>query len=141
MTQAICRRPVTARSGFDPKSVPVRFVGQVFFKNCSVFPASIIPSVLNTHLYFLYMFFVPKNEKTRRGNLPKSHIISEIGNNWIQKYFHFLFFILNCLLKSVLYLFTLIQLFTLLYLHKGSTKWITSYSLYGLQCFLPSDRA
>jgi len=61
------------------------------------------------------MFFVPRDKQTRPGNLPKSHIISEIGDQWIQKYFHFLFFIVKCLLKSVRFLFTLIQLFISLY--------------------------
>jgi len=97
--------------GFDPKSVPVRFVGQVFFKNSSVFLASIIPSVPRIFISSTCFSF-QKDKHTRRGNLPKSHIITEIVEHWMQKYFHFIFFIVKCLLKSVRFLFTLIQLFT-----------------------------
>ena len=37
----------------------------------------------------IYMLLVPETETMELGNLPKSNVLSEIGERWMEKNFHF----------------------------------------------------
>jgi hypothetical protein len=50
-------------------------------------PASITPPMLHTDLQLTYCSY-QKDKGAKRGNIPKSCDLSEIGENWIEKFFH-----------------------------------------------------
>jgi hypothetical protein len=43
-------------------------------------------------LIFIYRLLLLEDKRTKPGNLPKSSAVLEIGDHWIEEYFHFSFF-------------------------------------------------
>jgi hypothetical protein len=63
---------------------------QFFSPNTSVFPVSVIPPMLRTHLKSTFCIY-QKDKQAKPGDLPKSNNLPEIEEYWIEKYFALLF--------------------------------------------------
>jgi hypothetical protein len=86
------------RPEFDPWSVHVKFVVDKvardrFFSEYFCFPH--VNIILQMLLIFISTLLYQKDKRAKPGNLPESNALSEIGENWIEKYFHFVFEGLN----------------------------------------------
>jgi hypothetical protein len=73
----------------DPRRVYVTFVVdkitlQQGFPQVLRFSLAVSIHLILTSIYTL---FLPKNKWKKRGNLPKSSALSQIGEQWIEKYF------------------------------------------------------
>jgi hypothetical protein len=68
--------------GFDPRSVHATFVvdkvalGQVFLR------------VLRFILFFIHMFVLAEGQTGEAWEPSESNALTEIGENWVEKYFH-----------------------------------------------------
>jgi hypothetical protein len=97
----------TQRHGIDLSSVHVGFVvdkvamGQVFLPVIWVSLVSITPPTLHVHSH-LYIVIARRTNWRRTGKLPKSSFLSEMGDPWIEKYFHLVSSRLNLEPKVVL---------------------------------------
>ena len=96
MAQAVCGRPSLRQSMFDPRSDYVRFVGdkmtlrQVFLPVLRFSLVHITPLMPHTDLH-LRAAVTRRTKRAKPGNLQKSNALSEIREQWIAKYFHFVF--------------------------------------------------
>lgn len=105
------RRPFaglsTRRHGIDPSSVHVGSVvdkvslEQVFLPVIRFSPVSITPPTLHNNSH-LYVAITRRTNGRRTGKLPKSSSLSEMGDPWIEKYFHLVSLGLNVEPKLVL---------------------------------------
>jgi hypothetical protein len=96
--------------GFDPKSVHVRFlverVALIYAFLCLLrfSLVSMIPPMLHTRLNLHIAL-----ERRRMGEVwepSKSKALSEIGEHWIEKYFHFFVYVLHRVKRRFMYKFT-----------------------------------
>jgi hypothetical protein len=67
-----------------------------FVPSTSGFPFSFIPPTLRTHRHLN----ATRTRREKPDNLPKRYALVEIGEDWIQKYFHF--FYIRILLSHLL---------------------------------------
>jgi hypothetical protein len=84
----------TWRSGFDPRSVHVRFVVEESGNKTGISPTtSVFPcqyhSTNTTCASSYTCFSYRKDKRAMPGNLPRSNYLSEIGGHWIEKSFQF----------------------------------------------------
>lgn len=84
---------LTRRYGIDPRSVHVGFevdkvaLGQVFLPVLRFSPVTIILLTLHTHSH-PYVAITRRTYGRRTGKIPKSSSLSEMGDTWIEKFFH-----------------------------------------------------
>jgi hypothetical protein len=67
-----------------------RSTGTVFMSEYIDFPLSVSLHHCFT-LIFIYMLFLREDKRVRLGNITKSKALSEIGERWMEKYFHLSF--------------------------------------------------
>ena len=96
MAQVVCGWPSLRQPMFDPRSVDVRFVEdkvalrQVSLPVLRFSLVHIIPLMLHTDLH-LHAAVTRRTKRAKPGNLKKSNVLSEIREQWIGTYFHFVF--------------------------------------------------
>jgi hypothetical protein len=85
LAQAVCRRPVTAETGFNIRSVRVRFVvNEValarFITEGFSFPLSLLKVFHRCCMSFFFLMLLPEVEKAKAWDLPKPLVLWKLGS-------------------------------------------------------------
>ena len=89
--QVVSRQPVIAETRVPSQASPCKVCGGQGGTETGLSPStSVFPfryHSTNTAYSTSYAAH-QKNERAKAGNLPKSNTLSEVGEHWIEKYFH-----------------------------------------------------
>jgi len=100
------------RSGFDPRSAYVRFVvnnvalWQVFLRVLQLYPLSIIPTKLHTHLH-VRVAFIRRTNGRRQGTFQEIMFFRKWGTIGYKSRLTFIFFVLRGLKAGEPFIFTI----------------------------------